>query len=717
MVDTANLWQLYIASEVRYSFVYASRSRVLSAMRRSQYHILLYLNLLFLNLPQVLASLPQRLWQSSVYDEANDRILFLGGFSETGEITKEIYSLSLTKSFNRAETAIVRIANLSIPIADTATAITNEGDIYILGGSQSDCPTTAAMQVFDTKHDLCTINATTGSVPSSRHGARALMVQNEIFYFGGQSLHNCSANQYYYNSIYSLDNSTKNWTVRADTIPPVAQSRMTINAIGTNSFLLFGGEAVSSNSKATYVSASQLAVYNTSTSSWSYVSVLGTGSETMGRSGHTAVNNGTHTFVLGGTLGTIAASPNFLVLSGGSSSFTSTSLDNLTSGADSAPHNLYGHTATLTKNGIMIVATGIFGTSSNTTYNDQLYLYDTVHNQWLDSFDPELNVESPKIGKTIVGAILGTIGGLALLCTLALFVSRRRRTKIPGRNNMYEKGLAYLDSEIHGYEVRYNSHTPQMQSQLPPWAAVHACQARSKSPNPLRQFNQLHILEDHGNPQSRLSSEFNIQDIQFALPPTPRDMAFSAPQILLRITNPDTHTMAADREIELLGSTKVSVHRESSELIESEDELEKLRSVVFTGLARIDSREPRLDLDITSTVLPYVESRPVDHLAPILDASNSPESAYSLLALPGSNPAHVDLPEIITASSDQEFKKTDSPSSYTGSLRLSSYSPYLDSPISVYQAKSPRPDNSYNRLNRAPSTTTNDSQTSLLWWH
>lgn len=490
-----------------------------------------------------------RYFHNAIYDESNQRILFTGGATPQFNQSGDVLSLDLSAPFNRTTWKTKVLTSMPHNVSDAASVLDANGLLHVIGGEQTTCSPSINLQVFNTSSNQWSTSTPVGDVPTSRSGARAAIVDGgDIVYFGGKSLTSCNSSQYYFNSIYQLNPFNSNWSLPASSSPPVAESDMTMTTLADGTVLVVSGESVASNGKASWVGTSQFATYDSNSSAWSYLS---TTSDTVfsARSGHSAASNGTHTFIYGGALADEAPQQKFFSVAKVSSTFD-VSVLNGTYGSSAPTTSLYGHSATMTANGIMIIAFGLQGAATSTVYNDDLYLYDTVSDQWLDVYNPLANFvpteHKKKQNRVVVSIVVCCLIVLVCLGSLFLFMRHRRQRLHRKSKNQYPSnrlGSYTPDSAMSIDEKGPFSATAQIeQVHLPPWASAYACQARSHTPVQAASRPDEHETHDPSDEyiENREQQEYDVQEVQFAFPTTPQVLTFTAPRLQLRIVNPET---------------------------------------------------------------------------------------------------------------------------------------------------------------------------------
>lgn len=656
------------------------------------------------------AAVIPRYLQNAVYDSAHDRVLFIGGTTSDSNVTKDVYALDLSAAFNRSNVNLTAMPSLSNAVSDAAAVIDTTGQIYLLGGQQEACSTALTVQTLSSNGSSWKTAISTGATPGPRSGAGATIIGSDIFYFGGKSLVGCKTGQYYYNGLYQVDIDSLNWTAVGSTNPPVAEASMTLTNLNDGSFILVGGESVSSNSRASWVGMTQFAHFSSNASSWSYLSTADSVATVNSRSGHTAAYNGSHTFVYGGAVGSISSTPNFLSIGDVDSSLNITSIEPANP-ASGPPVSLYGHSAVMTKNGIMVIAFGLQGSSNSTTFNDGVYLYDTVLNKWLDSYDPKAHPEVHNTIKssslstgTIVAAALVPVVFVALAAIMALSMCKRRRQRRRRLSAFPVNRLGTFspsDTDEHDFEEKLqrplDADGQVTEVHLPPWAAMHACQARSKSPPPAIPEKASGIDQIMSEP-NRPQMDYDVQDVQFACPPSPRVMTFTAPRLQLRVVNPDHVSTRNSLDVvrgmpELVTTSQSGLTTTLPITITNEDDLELLRSRLSDSpmIGNIDDQLAGLGLVIREDMIHEPGTGKVRRVRTI----SRQRSRVSMRSRSTKRPAYRDQtpPRLSVISNVNTSLDLDSmlsiglnispvvPSGFSSySPEFSSYSPYLDSP-------------------------------------
>lgn len=537
----------------------------------------------------VRASATPRYLHSAVYDAAHERILFMGGTTSKLNSTGDVYSLDLSTAFSRKAVNLTTLSNMPTNTSDAAASVGADGQVYVLGGDQTTCSSSVAVQLYNTTNSNWTVATTSGAVPSARGGARAALVNEKILYFGGKSPLSCNSSQYYYNTLYQYDPVTAQWTSPSTSSSPVAEADMTMTLRDDGTAFVIGGQSVASNGKASWVGMSQFASYDANTSSWSYLSA--TSNQTISsRSGHSSATNGSYTFIYGGALSNEVPQQTFLSIEDAGSSFEISVLNS--SNDTSAPStSLYGHSATVTSNGIMVIAFGLEGSLSSTDFNQEIYLYDTVSNKWIDEYDPEAN-PAPKTTKSkhtdlavpiIIPIVVVLIASTLVFCYIKRLRNRRKQSRIPYPVNRL--GSFTPESDLDDFEKNVTTPTTQVeQAHLPPWAAMYACQARSNSAPPITRALAPSSVSPHL--LDRPQQDIGVQDVQFACPTSPRVFTFTAPKQQLRVVNPEAGRDAF--------SDGTSSQPPLTPLpITSENDLEHLRQAITTNSDDVDYSELR----------------------------------------------------------------------------------------------------------------------------
>lgn len=520
----------------------------------------------------------------------------MGGTNQSVNYTNVAAYLDLSQAFTRSKPSFVPLPDIPLEVSDASGFIDSSGSINIIGGNSPVCSSTINRYILGINSSSWEIAKSYGQAPGPRSGARAIEVGDKLLYFGGKSLTTCSDEQYYYNSLYSLEAAKGNWSIIRSTSSPVAEASMAVAPMNSDAFVLIGGESVTgSNAKASWLGMSQLAIYNATTSAWSFLPASSTMGTISPRSGHSAVSNGTNTFVYGGSLGSASASPSFFQMSNSGAKIIMEPIS-IANESFAPPASLYGHSAILTKQGIMIIAFGLVGGANSSTYNSQVYLFDTYSRQWLDYFDPSFNSQYlqvlPVNGRLSRSAVISMAIFIPFLITAILstmyFVRRvksRKRHAIPVPVNRL--GTFTPDNNSYDFE-KGEAHL-----HLPPWAAIHACDARSnfQATMPHIPFSSSSIGFILDNCDERQAEE-NVQNrmVQIACPSSPGTMTFTAPRLQLRVVNPDVvHTEAtlASEDLETTGINQQESGRTTSTanlsegmpvIIANEDDLETLRS-------------------------------------------------------------------------------------------------------------------------------------------
>ena len=528
--------------------------------------------------------------QTAVYDEKNNRIVYIGGLTAQQDYTTQVSVLDISKNFASSNATFSDTSSLIEPVVDATSFIDASGNIHVMGGETSQCSSYILWQVFDSASQTWKIRNSTGTPPGQRSGARAILHNDALYYFGGTSIPDCSTNTYYYNTLYHLNLNNNNWSViTPGSASPVAEASMSMTALSDDTFVLVGGKSAdASTSRATWIGMSQMAVFNYASNAWSYISSVSTDAPVSPRTGHSTVSNGTHLFVYGGSVGNEASTPAFFRIDSANATL---SVDTeVPSGSEFAPKDsLYGHSAVLTKQGIMVLAYGMIGTANSTTFNDKVYFYDTIGNSWLRSFDVKLNQNMAKVPATglakgaIVGIVLVLLVFAILLTGLWFWLRQRRLRKRRDAKLTYPINRLGTISPDNTSICEKTDDTSTVH--LPPWAAMHACQARSNSPTPRYPLSGKSIsrLLDFDEEEQ---AEKSVQDkmVQMACPSSPRMLTFTAPRLQLRVMNPDPETFNTSHDelrLELVGDSTEAPNSTSSVVpivISDEDDLEVLRS-------------------------------------------------------------------------------------------------------------------------------------------
>lgn len=659
-------------------------------MRRSLLNITLsHVFFLILKCSTVGATIIPRYKQTAVYDSGQDRAVFVGGTTAVANNTKDVFSLDLSGAFNRTAANFTILPNLGSAVSDAALVIDQSGMVHVLGGQQDTCTSSILYQTLDNNASAWSAPELSGTVPSPRSGARATLLDGEILFFGGKSLPNCSSAQYYYNTLYHIDPLSSNSTALTGTNSPVAEADMTMTRLDDGSFMLIGGEAVSSTSKASWVGMSQYAVYDSNTTSWSYLSLAGGAATPAARSGHSAVSNGTHTFVYGGSLGNISSSPTFLSIDSTGSSVDI--IDISASNDTAAPPSLFGHSAVMTENSIMIIAFGLIGTSSSNNFNTAIYMYDTVSGKWLDRYDPDLNKgvqKSHGLSKALI-AVVAVVSALivgTVICLVMLFLKRKKAHK---RNRssypVNRLGILTPETENGTFEKREPMEAGTLEVHLPPWAAMHACHARSKSPPPKTTRPQNSSIAQIFASNDQIP-DYDVQDVQFACPPSPRVLTFTAPKLLLRVVNPETNARSAYTDDtrgypELFETTSCGITTSVPISITNEDDLELLRTKLseepMTG--DINNQLAGLGLVLQDTLVKVTGSNTLQRISTISrTAAKTKDVGTPRLSLDIIGSSSL-LDSVLPGRLNSTVGRSDT---HRSSMQATSYSPYFDSPHS-----------------------------------
>ncbi|ORY80911.1 hypothetical protein BCR37DRAFT_57142 [Protomyces lactucae-debilis] len=560
-----------------------------------------WLSLLLLLAPINALSI-SRSFPAATFDAKHNRIVFAGGASSTSNVTADVFAINL-EAFNRSDVQVTSLGQLASPVADATLVHTGDGTLQLIGGTTNNCAGKVQTQQFNVSSDSWNIIQMTGTVPTiARTGARAAYINGQVLYFGGRSVSGCSSSQYYYNTLYTINSKTNNWTSLQDASPPIAQADMSLTPLSDGSFLLVGGESAGSGGKASWVGMSQYALYGANSSAWSYLSPSVGSLSVTARSGHSAAFNGSHTFIYGGSVGAAASTPSFISIKLQDGALQIAEVK--PAGLDFAPPSgLYGHAAVMTTNSIMVMAFGMVGSANSTTFNNQIYLYDTVANTWLNSYDPTANPSKNNNMGLPIAAVAGIISGIGILViacgVLALFCLRRRKQRqhqVPfPRLDSYasEAGYSYQGKEMAFRPADMRQDAMRAVS-LPPWAALHACRARSASPtggsDKDHSINQ--VLDGYTDEQA----EYNVQDrmVQIAMPASPRFLTFTAPKLQLRVVNPSIESGRSSLDLsypEMVEIGEDGTGRAIPLSITDEDDLEHLRITLATTPIISDSVE------------------------------------------------------------------------------------------------------------------------------
>ncbi|BFZ58198.1 hypothetical protein PYCC9005_005260 [Savitreella phatthalungensis] len=515
----------------------------------------------------------------------------MGGRDSQGVVTQDVYTLDLSNLTRSAPTWSLGSA-LTLNVTG-ASAIYNHtsGQIWLFGGdsgSTARCDSNITIQARSRDSGRWSSVLSGGQVPLARNGIGIFPgpSQSSIRLFGGRSSTSCTS-KYYYNSLYDFDPHSGEWQVLPSANAPIAEADFATAELPNGNIAVLGGESAGMEGKASWVSMTQLAVLGINSSSWNYFTPAGTGDSISARSGHTAVSNGTSIFVFGGSVGGVPASPSMFRIDNLATSPSISTLS-LSIGPYSPPTTgLTGHAATMTPDGTMVIAFGVVGAANSTTYNDQVYLYDTVSGAWRGSYAYSSHVASRPsarvhLGNGPIAAILLAALGVTAACACMTYWYYRR--KAAHRRRQMRK-FARFDSQ-ESAEDRKVVMMPQKSTltdmkarsgdgglQLPPWASMHVCQARSISPLPMLSHDMsvprpvhkppvrvvtagsmdriARCAMHHQNtrPPTLEGRELGLFDdnaeleierrmVQLASPPSPREVSFTAPRMLLRVTNP-----------------------------------------------------------------------------------------------------------------------------------------------------------------------------------
>ncbi|CAG8663665.1 2312_t:CDS:10, partial [Cetraspora pellucida] len=357
-----------------------------------------------------------------------NKLYFLGGQVKIGQGTNEFSYLDLSVPFDTATgqlpwTDLTNISS-SVPAHYEGLAVLS-GDKLVLysgvvGSSLAGGP---LIYIFDTQKQLWSVPFITGTVPSRRKTATAVIdTSGKMYMFGGSMDSSTGSSVFAFsNELDILDTVGLSWSMGTTTNSPSGRDTHSATLLSNGIIVFIGG-----HDTADFVSMSELPLYDTKLSVWSSMNTSGNIPDK--RVGHTAVlvSDGRIIIYSGWNwANNLQPMPIVAILNVTVTPFQWSA----PTVYNTPPRILMTHTATLAGN-YMIVA---FGKDPHDVYNSDITIMDIRNYTWLTAFTPNsIMLVNPTItlvssginAGLLVGLLIGAIGFVTTVIVTAFMVYR-----------------------------------------------------------------------------------------------------------------------------------------------------------------------------------------------------------------------------------------------------------------------------------------------------
>ncbi|RHZ69937.1 hypothetical protein Glove_276g6 [Diversispora epigaea] len=334
----------------------------------------------------------ERYYHNSVI--IDDRLLIIAGlkFDTENSNTNELFYLDLSNPFDNINDTnlpwnLIHKGNLPINAwSSTSIVSVDNSTIFLIGGyikniNANDFDFSHQVYTYSISNSNWTIPFINGvSVPVRQSTMGVINKSGIIYLFGGFNVINpkdSSGNLH--NEMNTLDISSMTWSTLSITknIPPLS-SDYSACILPSGIIIYIGGQELS-----TLVNMKSIKLFDTNNDEWSYMTATGSVVDPRWNFASVLTPDGNIIIFGGCTFGYSRVMPNLALLNTSKYPYEWSIPSN--SNVNSTPPSIYGHTANLYYN-YMIITFGF--DIDNKIYNNKVYLYNIKDNKWVSSFNP-----------------------------------------------------------------------------------------------------------------------------------------------------------------------------------------------------------------------------------------------------------------------------------------------------------------------------------------
>ncbi|RHZ77943.1 hypothetical protein Glove_168g45 [Diversispora epigaea] len=346
---------------------------------KSIFYTLLLINSILCYIP------PKRFLHNSVI--INDKLLILGGYTNTTDYEFEIFYLDLSKSFDNFNLTWTLIQDKGLPVyvwRSTSVLSLDNSTVYLIGGFMINKETNE----YDYSNLVYTYDYSTSKWSTRQNIKGVIDDSGNIYIFGGFNATNLtSLSGKMFNDMNVL-NFLNTWTTLSISKNlPLPCMEYTANIFPNGTIIYIGGlEQV--GAFFTLVGMKKIKLFDTHKHEWSQMNATGDKidprmyfSSVLTPDGYIIIFGGCS--YSNGSIISVGVSPKFATLDTNKNPFVWSSNSEV-----GAPSSIYGHTANL-YNDYMIITFGI--ELDTNKHSSQVYFYNIKSNRWVITFSPPDN--------------------------------------------------------------------------------------------------------------------------------------------------------------------------------------------------------------------------------------------------------------------------------------------------------------------------------------